>query len=162
MGDDAKEKSREQLRSYASSSYDDELGTSPTLGNNYFDPLNLANEDNFASFREAELKHGRVAMLGAVLGNTIPDIFRDQVVPSETILLSPSNNLSFQDIPTGLGALEAVPGFGRFFQIVVFIGILEGKAFIQRDGKDMPGDYQVGYFGLRDKVRHERYELVKQ
>ena len=132
----------------------DELGTSPTFQNKYFDPLNLANEDNFASLREAELKHGRVAML-AVLGNTLPDLFRDQIVPPETMLISPSNNLSFQNIPSGLDALRVVPVFG-WFQIVLLIGILESKVFIQRDEKDMPGDYQLGYLGLRNKARHER------
>ena len=131
----------------------EELGTSPTFQNKYFDPLSFATEDNFSLLREAELKHGRVAML-AIFGNTIPELFRDQIVPSETFL-SPSNALIFQNTPTGIKALEVVPIWG-WLQIIFFIGVLETKVFIQRNENDMPGDYQVGYFGLRDKTKHER------
>jgi len=130
----------------------DEIGTSPTFQYRYFDPLRLATEENFVRFREAELKHGRVAML-AVLGNTIPDIFHNVFVPSG--LLSPSRNIAFRDIPCGLKAIPTIPSLG-WFQIVVLIGILETTVFVQRSLYDMPGDYQLGYFGLRDKGQHER------
>jgi hypothetical protein len=33
---------------------------------------------------------------------------------------------------------------------------LETQVFIQSDPQDMPGDYGLGYFGRRDKARHER------
>lgn len=133
-------------------SISEELGTSPTFNYELFDPLDLANEETFASYRESELKHGRVAML-AVIGNVVPDLYREQIVPH--VKLSKSYNISFQDVPCGLKALSTVPLFG-WFQILVFIGFLETNVFVQKDIKDMPGDYSTGYFGLRDKARNER------
>jgi hypothetical protein len=132
----------------------EEIGKSPTFNDQFFDPLNLANEDNFAMYREAELKHGRVAMF-AVLGNTLPDVFRDKLVPPPSVYLSPSHDLHFRDVPSGLKALSTVPLLG-WIQIFVFIGFLETQVFVQRDMKDLPGDYGLGYFGLRDKSRHKR------
>ena len=118
-----------------------EIGTSPTLNYKFFDPLNLANEYNFASFREAELKHGRVAML-ATLGNTLPDIFRDQITPPENVYISPSHGLHFRDVPCGLKALKVIP-VGGWVQIILFIGFFETQVFIQRDKKDLPGEYFI-------------------
>jgi len=132
----------------------DEIGTSPAFNNQFFDPLNLSNEYNFAQYREAELKHGRVAMV-AVLGNTLPDIFREQLVPPEGVLLSPSAGLLFVDVPNGLSALKTVPFFG-WVQVLLLVAFLETQVFVQRDKRDLPGDYGLGYFGLRDKARHER------
>lgn len=132
----------------------EEMGTSPTLSYKYFDPLNFATEDNFAIMRECELKHGRIAML-AVLGNVIPDIWRDVIVPPSFILLSPSHHLSFQKVPCGIQALTTVPFLG-WVQILFFIGFLEKQVFIQKDPRDMPGDYGTGYFGSRNKGDNER------
>jgi len=133
-------------------SISEELGTSPAFNYKLFDPLDLANEETFASYRESELKHGRIAML-AVIGNVIPDLYREQIVPHMN--LSNSYKISFQDVPCGLKALSTVPLFG-WFQILAFIGFLETNVFVQKDIKDMPGDYSIGYFGLRDKARNER------
>merc|ERR1712086_129292 len=36
------------------------------VGDMGFDPLNIGTDDNFAYMREAEIKHGRLAMLAAV------------------------------------------------------------------------------------------------
>jgi len=142
----------------------DELGTSPTFQYRLFDPLNLATEANFAQYREAELKHGRIAML-AVLGNVLPGlVIRQQeqqegwsvlAPPQSPILLSVSQDLAFRDVPIGLKAIAAVPSVG-WLQIIVAVGVLETMVFVQRSRKDMPGDYGTGYFGLRDKGLHER------
>ena len=78
----------------------------------------MANEDNFAQYREAELKHGRIAMV-AVLGNTLPDVFREQLVPGDGAFLSPSAGVTFADVPNGLGGLKAVPLLGW---VQVFVG----------------------------------------
>ena len=37
-----------------------------TIGDYGFDPLNLGTDETFVPFREAEIKHGRLAMLAAV------------------------------------------------------------------------------------------------
>lgn len=128
-----------------------ELGCSPTLslffGNGfYFDPLGLADDENFARYREAELKHGRVAML-ATVGMVLPNI-----------LVEVANKIDFIDfspVPSGLNAFRELD-LVVWAQIVVTCGFLETLVFYQRDKKDMPGDYGTGYFGLRDKGRHER------
>ena len=136
-------------------SLSDEIGCSPSFGYRYFDPLNLGSDENFPYFREAELKHGRVAMF-ATLGMALPDAFRYRLVHhGGDVFLSPSHNLRFDDVPSGLGALRAVPWEG-WAQIVAALSFLELFVFRQRDPRDMPGDYGVGYFGLRDKGRHER------
>ena len=134
----------------------EELGTSPSLNYQFFDPLNIANEDNFARLREAELKHGRVAML-AVLGNTLPELFPDEIIPPCNFYLSPSQELPFCEVlpPTGITTLTTVPILG-WVQIVVLIWFLETRVLIQRDARDLPGDYGTGYFGLRDKSKHWR------
>ena len=131
----------------------EELGTSPTLSYKYFDPFNFATEDNFAILREAELKHGRIAML-AVIGNIVPENYPN-LVPPIPILLSYSNELWFQDIPTGIDAIRLVPFLG-WVQMIFFCGFLERRVFIQKDPSDMPGDYGTGYFGVSDKGKNER------
>jgi hypothetical protein len=113
----------------------------------YFDPLGFATDDNFAYLREAELKHGRVSMLatvGMVLASggdqVILALIRQEgkklVVPKETAI----HNLT----PLNL------------IQVFFICAILETQVFIQSDPQDMPGDYGLGYFGRRDKARHER------
>jgi len=124
----------------------------PLFNNEFFDPLGLADDDNFALYREAELKHGRVAML-ATLGMTLPDFFRDALVPDD-VYLSRSLELRFQDVPCGLKALGVVPREG-WLQILLAVGFVDLFVLVQRDNDAMPGDYNVGYFGLVDKARHE-------
>jgi light-harvesting complex I chlorophyll a/b binding protein 1 len=133
----------------------EELGLSPTFQYQFFDPLNLATEENFAFYREAELKHCRIAMLSMLGNSPLPNVLRSLIPNSDSLMLSPSHHVALDDVPLGLGALNVVPILG-WFQIVFFIGILETQIFIQKDPKDMPGDYGTGYFGLRDKGRHLR------
>lgn len=132
----------------------EELGISrlPIFNNEFFDPLDLADDDNFAIYRESELKHGRVAML-ATLGMSLPDFFKDNLVP-ENLYLSKSLELRFQDVPCGLQALRVVPREG-WLQILLAVGFIDTFVLVQKDITAMPGDYDVGYFGLVDKARHE-------
>eukprot|EP00435_Cladocopium_sp_Y103_P027706 s1410_g6.t2 len=86
--------------------FEDELGVQPPLG--YFDPLGLSKDGDFGEFyrrREAELKNGRVAMY-ATIGYIIPEYFR---WPG---YLSPTEDLTFADVPNGLQALLKVPPEG--------------------------------------------------
>lgn len=132
----------------------EEMGISrlPIFNNEFFDPLELADDDNFAIYREAELKHGRVSML-ATLGMTLPDFFKDTLVP-ENLYLSKSLELRFQDVPCGLKALSVVPREG-WLQILLAVGFIDTFVLVQRNLNAMPADYNVGYFGLVDKARHE-------
>lgn len=98
--------------------FEDEIGAQPPLG--FWDPLGLlknADQARFDRLRYVETKHGRIAML-AVLGH---------IVTSAGIRLPGDidfHGTSFSDIPSGLGALTAVPPQG-WLQIFFFIGVLE-------------------------------------
>ena len=88
-------------------------GTSVKGGPTYWDPVGLAKTPElFAQYREAELKHGRVAQL-AVIGYIIPEIYK---FPGE---IAPG--ITFESIPNGVAAIEVVPALG-WIQIFFLIG----------------------------------------
>mmetsp|Transcript_5718 Transcript_5718/g.10838 ORF Transcript_5718/g.10838 Transcript_5718/m.10838 type:complete len:132 (+) Transcript_5718:165-560(+) len=89
----------------------------------------------------------------ATLGMALPDFFRSSLVPSD-VYLSRSLELRFEDVPCGLHAIAAVPREG-WLQIILAIGFVDLFVLVQEDINDMPGDYGVGYLGLRYKARHE-------
>jgi hypothetical protein len=140
-------------------SVQEELGCSPTLSilfggerqngednqHFFFDPLSLATDDNFARMREAELKHGRIAMAGVVCalvetGTREPD-FGSFLLAGKT----PPVLELVQDC-----TLETT------IKLLLVCGILEILILVQPTHQDMPGDYGLGYFGLRDKGKNER------
>jgi light-harvesting complex I chlorophyll a/b binding protein 1 len=83
-----------------------------------FDPLGLgADEASLYRRRCVEIKHGRVCMV-AFLGMTVGP--NDLFTPSHA-LLSPSQDLHFDDIPGGIAAIDAVPAAG-WLQIPTFLG----------------------------------------
>ena len=152
----------------------EELGCSPTLslifksnvdGDSdefYFDPLQLATDTNFARFREAELKHGRIAMLavvGSFFGSTT-----QPTTPSESSTANPLevlvHTISLKSTPHILEQIQQVPAMD-WLQIVGTCGILEILVFVQQSPTDMPGDYGIGYFGVRDKGIHEPQLLME-
>ena len=99
-----------------------------------FDPLGFAERASPAEmvkYREAELKHGRVAMLAAT-GYIAAELFQ---FPG---YLSPSTGLKFSDVPAGLAALKVVPIAG-WVQIIFFVGVAETQIFKQ-DKSKAPGD----------------------
>ena len=96
-------------------------------------------EQNFYHYRGVEVKHGRIAM-AATLGMLVQENYRFQG------FLSPSENLSFSDVPNGLAALDVVPLLG-WVQMAVLIGAHE-VLVKQRPGKK-PGDFGTGYLGVK-------------
>ena len=138
-------------------SLENEMGTSPALNYQYFDPLQLANEDNFAFYRECELKHGRIAMM-ATIGMLVQS---DATILHQSLPLPHAVIINLDD--TASSGIQSIPLVTKpvWISMLLFIGLLETQIFIQRDEKDMPGDYGTGYFGLRDKSRHERYVSTK-
>merc|ERR1719221_2063011 len=90
-----------------------ELGVTEPLG--VFDPLGwLESEpEAFERRRAVERKHGRVAM-AAVLGNIVHN---NHIVFDG--YLSPSANLKFSDVPTGISGIAAIPtaGLAQIFLI---------------------------------------------
>jgi len=125
-----------------------------TAGIGAWDPLGLlddADEDRFNRLREVELKHGRISML-AVLGHiTTTSGVR---LPG---YISNSQDLKFEDIPSGLAGLGAVP-FAGIMQIFLFVGFLE--LFVMKDvtgTSEFVGDFRNGYidFGWDSKFDEE-------
>jgi len=99
-----------------------ELGAAAPLG--YWDPFGFmafGDKAKFQQYREAELKHGRVAMI-ATIGIVVPDTFGRLGG-----YLSPSAGLKFTDIPSSIEAIGKVPTLG-WLQIFALAGALEEKA----------------------------------
>ena len=99
-------------------SFESEAGVTGPLG--FWDPLNLATEENFEQYRTAELKHGRVAQL-AVIGYIVPEVFK---FPGD---IAPG--ISFASIPNGVAAIEAVPALG-WAQIFFLIGAVDYYGYL--------------------------------
>lgn len=130
----------------------EELGCSPTLSillnrrheqqpsTVFFDPLGLATDENFSRYREAELKHGRVAMI-SVIATLISWDDRGLILQGK---LPPILELLQQHKPADWG------------KWILVCGILETLILVQIDPQDMPGDYGLGYFGVRNKGQNER------
>lgn len=102
-------------------SFDGEAGVTSPLG--YWDPLGLSKDkdaETFEQYRTAELKHGRVAMLG-VIGYIVPEIYK---FPGD---IAPG--VSFSSIPNGIAAIEAVPALG-WMQMFFLIGAVDYYGFL--------------------------------
>ena len=82
-------------------------------GNSEFDPFGFAETFDPKWLREAELKHGRVAML-AVTGYLVQEVFR---LPGAIDL----DGTTFDSIPNGIAAVGKVPSAG-WLQIIFSIG----------------------------------------
>eukprot|EP00548_Thalassiothrix_antarctica_P007151 CAMPEP_0194130408 /NCGR_PEP_ID=MMETSP0152-20130528/1454_1 /TAXON_ID=1049557 /ORGANISM="Thalassiothrix antarctica, Strain L6-D1" /LENGTH=199 /DNA_ID=CAMNT_0038824909 /DNA_START=65 /DNA_END=664 /DNA_ORIENTATION=- len=130
-----------------------ELGVTEPLG--VYDPLGWLDSqpESFERRRAVERKHGRVAM-AAVLGNIVHN---NHIVFDG--YLSPSNDLKFSDVPTGVGGFLTIPAAG-IAQILLFFALVE-LAWMPASKYD--GDYGVGYFGTNldpeEKVRKLNVEL---
>jgi hypothetical protein len=133
----------------------EELGISPTLSlfladKAFFDPLNIATDDNFAFLREVELKHGRVSMMA-----TIGMLVNGWPVVSPT--LTNENVFLHQQVPD---SILLKTSWIDVTKVMIVCAVLETQVLYQQDPQDMPGDYGVGYWFSRDKARHERYVYV--
>lgn len=123
-----------------------EIGATAPLG--VYDPLGWLDgqPENFERRRAVERKHGRVAM-AAVVGTIVHN---NHIVFDG--YLSPSNNLKFSDIPTGVDGIRAIPTAG-LAQILAFFALVE-LAWMPASKYD--GDYGVGYFGTDIKDPEEK------
>merc|ERR1719281_842091 len=117
------------------SAFENELGVQPPVG--FWDPVGFTADGDVASFRRrrsVELKHGRICML-ATLGYIVPEQFGRW--PG---YLSPSADLKFADIPSGLAAIGKVPAMG-WAQIVAYFGFVEISGGFEDYKTGTPGDY---------------------
>merc|ERR1719199_35624 len=123
-----------------------ELGVTEPLG--VYDPLGWLDSEPeaFERRRAVERKHGRVAM-AAVVGTIVHN---NHIVFDG--YLSPSANLKFSDVPTGIDGIRAIPTAG-LAQIFAFFALVE-LAWMPASKYD--GDYGVGYFGTDIKDPAEK------
>jgi len=114
-----------------------DLGSTEPLG--VYDPLGwmTTEPESFERRRAVERKHGRIAMMASV--GTI--VHNNHIVFDGYI--SPSNDLKFSDVPTGINGLFAIPTAG-IWQIVALCGFIELTWW---PASQYDGDYGVGYFG---------------
>eukprot|EP00565_Helicotheca_tamesis_P009646 CAMPEP_0185727754 /NCGR_PEP_ID=MMETSP1171-20130828/3355_1 /TAXON_ID=374046 /ORGANISM="Helicotheca tamensis, Strain CCMP826" /LENGTH=199 /DNA_ID=CAMNT_0028396381 /DNA_START=29 /DNA_END=628 /DNA_ORIENTATION=- len=118
--------------------YADELGAQVPLG--YWDPLRVLshvdNDEKFTFFREAEITHGRVAML-AMLGQL--------VVRAGFHWDGDFEGVAYADIPPGFAAFDVMPA-GLKADIIATMAFLQcGVRNIEGTGNEFPGDYRNGW-----------------
>ena len=132
------------------------VGVQEPLG--FYDPLGLlknADQERFDRLRYVELKHGRIAQL-AFLGHLWTSA--GLRLPG---YLSKELGIRFEDVPSGLGALDKIPLAG-LSQIFFFVGFLELAIWRQNEGS-FPGDFSpgagfpVGFVG--NPSEEEQYDL---
>jgi len=130
-------------RSVLKMGYENEVGALPPTG--FWDPLGLSKDKDaatMASYREAELKHGRVAML-AVTGYLFQDSFR---LPGAIDL----DGTTFDSITNGVGAIGEISSLG-WLQIIASIGYWELVGWEDRRVPGQPGNFDFGAGFLNTK-----------
>lgn len=110
---------------------------STIVGNRGFDPLNCSTDiETLRRYREAEIKHGRLAML-ATVGWPISELFH----PYLSYITHRPNLLSYNNkVPSILnGGLEKInPIF--FMAIIIFTTTIESSELYRTDENYIPGD----------------------
>jgi hypothetical protein len=110
---------------------------STIVGNRGFDPLNCSTDiETLRRYREAEIKHGRLAML-ATVGWPISELFH----PYLSDITHRPNLLSYNNkVPSILnGGLEKInPIF--FMAIIIFTTTIESSELYRTDENYIPGD----------------------
>jgi hypothetical protein len=121
------------------SAYASELGVIAPTG--FWDPCKLSNgidEETFAQYRTAELKHGRVAQL-AVIGYVVQEVYR---FPFD---IAPG--IPCASVPDGLAAIDAIPALG-WAQIIFLVGAVDYWGFL--------GDFDIGKPDLEPEELEKR------
>jgi len=116
-----------------------------------FDPLKFTERapEWIPWFREAELKHGRAAML-ATVGFIIPEMMR---IPGE--------QFSFASVPKVIDAHDALPE--SMLQIILWISLLEAMTFPalanMNEFDRRPGDFSFDPLGLYPTTEEKQREM---
>jgi len=131
------------------------VGAEGAWGRYEFDPLGFSSEYTYLIpyFREAELKHGRIAML-AWVGMVAPDFVR---IPGE--------RYSFEAVPLSIQAHEAFSSAtGVNFQILFWIGVVEfccAKKVFEWNSLEVAGDYGLTGIFPKDEEGQKRMRLAE-
>jgi len=132
---------------------DSVLGYTAMVGNKGFDPLNLAgegtDETKLNNYREAEIKHGRLAMLAAV-GWPVAEYLQpiiSSALGQPDLLVADAAGIPAERVPSLLnGGLDQIsPGF--FAIGIAFSAAIELLA-LQWGQKVDAGEYQPGDLGF--------------
>merc|ERR1719433_2382390 len=102
-----------------------QMGAMPPLG--YFDPAGFCkkgDENGFRTFRAAEIKHGRVAMMAAV-GAVVQHYVK---LPG------------FEAVPSGMSAVTTAPGSYGMIALFLVSGALELALWTEDSSKE-PGNF---------------------
>jgi hypothetical protein len=99
-----------------------QIGAMEPVG--FFDPLDLCTEENFKDYRAKELKHGRLAMMGAV-GLLVQSLVQ---LPG------------MEGVPKDVSAAWTGNGQTGFIITIGLIAFLEATVFVQ-DEKKEPGNF---------------------
>jgi len=133
------------------------------IGDYGFDPLGLGTDETFVPFREAEIKHGRLAMLAAVAW-PLQEIFHPILVdmlktanPNTKDLLVATAGKSPSLLNGGLGQLESVP---TLMLAVFMASVLERKDVVYRASKGLAfNEYDKG--ALPGDLRFDPLRIAK-
>jgi len=131
------------------------VGSEGAWGPYEFDPIGFSKYTELVPhFREAELKHGRIAML-AWVGLVVPDFVR-----------IPGDRYSFEAIPSTLEAHDKLNGaVGVNFQILFWIGLVEfccAKKVFEFNSAEVAGDYGFGVqFLPKDEEGQRKMRLAE-
>jgi len=125
--------------------------------------LEDANPSGLKWFQNAEIKHGRIAMIATIgfmvqkfgvhfplyLGPSGSNVFHP--ASDQAWLLSSTTGVTFSDIATAapLDAIKMVPAAG-WAQVFAFAGWFEALAYQRQynEGRDVPGDYGYDPLGF--------------
>jgi len=131
------------------------VGSEGAWGPYEFDPVGFSKYTELVPFfREAELKHGRIAML-AWVGLAVPDFLR---IPGE--------RYSFEACPVTIDAHDKLNGaVGVNFQVLFWIALLEfccAKKVFEWNSLECAGDYGFGLtFFPKDEEGQRRMRLAE-
>ena len=123
------------------------------VGDVGFDPLGLAGVADIRFLREAELKHGRVAMLAAA-GSIFQDIAVD---PSYKALVGGAKMTGIHDALVKQGAMGQILLWVSFLEVFGTIALFETL-----EGKRAPGDFKFDPLGFgKNPETAKRYALAE-
>eukprot|EP00929_Paragymnodinium_shiwhaense_P103715 TRINITY_DN673_c0_g6_i1.p2 TRINITY_DN673_c0_g6~~TRINITY_DN673_c0_g6_i1.p2 ORF type:complete len:280 (-),score=59.12 TRINITY_DN673_c0_g6_i1:167-1006(-) len=132
------------------------VGSDGAWGRYEFDPAGFSSRfyEYVPYFREAELKHGRIAML-AWLGLVVPDFIR---IPGE--------RYSFEAVPTVIDAHDKLnSAVGVNVQVLFWVTLVElccAKKVFEWNSLEVAGDYGLGYqFLPKDEEGQKRMRMAE-